>query len=212
MAAQIKYGFISTISTQPGLEGTPFGNVVSFGDGGSGTPYFCLSPMDASVQDLLKNPKLVETVSADEFPESLRDRSRSEMGITVEASEKPGAYDDPFAAQRAFLADKTAGSPAGTVFAATDAGACNPRYVRSTMSTIPNTGDLLHTSGMPLTILVQPLAVPHPDEEPIHVVDNGEAGPVRCARCKAYMNPFARWVDHGRPRGAESPTEGWASP
>ena len=88
--------------------------------------------------------------------------------------------------------------PATSAFAATDAGACNPRYVRSTMSTIPNTGDLLHTSGMPLTILVQPLAVPHPDEEPIHVVDNGEAGPVRCARCKAYMNPFARWVDHGR--------------
>ena len=66
------------------------------------------------------------------------------------------------------------------------------------MSTIPNSGDLLNSSGMPLTILVQPLAVPHPDEEPIHVVDNGAVGPVRCGRCKAYMNPFARFLDHSR--------------
>ena len=83
MAAQIKYGFISTISTQPGLEGTPFGNVVSFGDGGSGTPYFCLSPMDASVQDLLKNPK---------FSLSL---SNAELGDETKLMCREGKFGDP---------------------------------------------------------------------------------------------------------------------
>lgn len=30
------------------------------------------------------------------------------------------------------------------------------------------------------------------------VVDSGEEGPVRCSRCKAYMNPFVAFVDGGR--------------
>ena len=89
--------------------------------------------------------------------------------------------------------------PAATSsFVAKDLGSCSPRYMRSTMSTIPNSGDLLSSSGMPLTIIVQPLAMPHPEEEPIQVVDNGDVGPVRCGRCKAYMNPFMRFLDHTR--------------
>ncbi len=30
------------------------------------------------------------------------------------------------------------------------------------------------------------------------VVDLGPQGPVRCGRCKAYMNPFVRWTSQGR--------------
>lgn len=30
------------------------------------------------------------------------------------------------------------------------------------------------------------------------VVDLGELGPVRCGRCKAYMNPYMRWTDGGK--------------
>ncbi len=32
----------------------------------------------------------------------------------------------------------------------------------------------------------------------LQVVDFGEPGPVRCARCKAYINPFMKWLDGGR--------------
>ena len=43
------------------------------------------------------------------------------------------------------------------------------------------------------------LALPHPEEEPIQVVEHADGvGPVRCGRCKAYMNPYNRWLDHGR--------------
>ncbi|KAL7114466.1 hypothetical protein ACP275_04G122500 [Erythranthe tilingii] len=51
---------------------------------------------------------------------------------------------------------------------------------------------------MQLALLVQPLALPHPSEEPIHVVDFGESGPVRCSRCKGYVNPFVKFIDQGR--------------
>ncbi|KAK7847496.1 protein transport protein sec24-like [Quercus suber] len=30
------------------------------------------------------------------------------------------------------------------------------------------------------------------------VVDFGEIGPVRCSRCKAYINPFMKFIDQGR--------------
>ena len=30
------------------------------------------------------------------------------------------------------------------------------------------------------------------------VVDFGEMGPVRCLKCKAYMNPFMRFIDGGK--------------
>ena len=32
----------------------------------------------------------------------------------------------------------------------------------------------------------------------LYIVDNGPNGPVRCNRCKAYMNPFMQFIDGGR--------------
>ncbi|CAN1765020.1 Protein transport protein Sec24-like At4g32640 [Linum perenne] len=79
-----------------------------------------------------------------------------------------------------------------------DTGNCSPRYMRCTINQIPCTADLLVTSGMQLALLVQPLALPHPSEEPIQLVDFGEGGPVRCSRCKGYINPFMKFIDQGR--------------
>ncbi|KAK4765115.1 hypothetical protein SAY86_026205 [Trapa natans] len=88
--------------------------------------------------------------------------------------------------------------PATSDYIVRDAGNCSPRYMRCTINQIPCTADLLATSGMQLALLVQPLALPHPSEEPIQVVDFGESGPVRCSRCKGYINPFMRFIDQGR--------------
>lgn len=88
--------------------------------------------------------------------------------------------------------------PATSDFVVKDTGNCSPRYMRCTINQIPCSVDLLTTSSMPLALLVQPLAVPHPSEEPIQVVDFGESGPVRCSRCKGYINPFMKFIDQGR--------------
>jgi len=95
--------------------------------------------------------------------------------------------------------DQATHPPAATAeYVGIDLGSANPRYMRSTMSSVPNCGDLLTTCGMPLSIMVRPLALAHPEEALIPVVDNGTTGPVRCGRCKAYMNPFMRFLDHLR--------------
>ncbi|PRQ36896.1 putative von Willebrand factor, type A, Zinc finger, Sec23/Sec24-type, sec23/Sec24, trunk [Rosa chinensis] len=88
--------------------------------------------------------------------------------------------------------------PATSDYIVRDTGNCSPRYMRCTINQIPCTADLLTTSGMPLALLVEPFALPHPSEEPIQIVDFGESGPVRCSRCKGYINPFMRFIDQGR--------------
>nr|KJB59251.1 hypothetical protein B456_009G246400 [Gossypium raimondii] len=88
--------------------------------------------------------------------------------------------------------------PATSDYIVRDTGNCSPRYMRCTINQIPCTGDLLTTSAMQLALLVQPMALPHPSEDPIQVVDFGESGPVRCSRCKGYINPFMKFIDQGR--------------
>ncbi|KAM7272848.1 hypothetical protein ACFE04_027512 [Oxalis oulophora] len=88
--------------------------------------------------------------------------------------------------------------PATSDYIVRDTGNCSPRYMRCTINQIPCTVDLLTTSGMQLVLLVQPLALPHPSEDPVQVVDFGESGPVRCSRCKTYINPFMKFIDQGR--------------
>ncbi|CAI5521297.1 unnamed protein product [Closterium sp. Naga37s-1] len=89
--------------------------------------------------------------------------------------------------------------PAATSsFVVRDTGNCSPRFIRASLNQIPLSADLLNTSAMPLSIMIQPFALQDPADTPVHVVDFGEMGPVRCHRCKAYINPFMRFVDHGR--------------
>ncbi|KAG4112678.1 hypothetical protein ERO13_D13G176500v2 [Gossypium hirsutum] len=88
--------------------------------------------------------------------------------------------------------------PASCDYIVKDTGNCSPRYMRCTIHQIPCTADLLTNCGMELALMVQPLAPLHPSEEPIPVVDFGEGGPIRCSRCKGYINPFMRFTDHGR--------------
>ncbi|CAA6660059.1 unnamed protein product [Spirodela intermedia] len=88
--------------------------------------------------------------------------------------------------------------PASSEYIVKDNGNCSPRLMRCTINQIPCTGDIISTSSMPLALMVQPLALPHPSEEPIQVVDFGESGPIRCSRCKGYINPFMKFVDQGK--------------
>lgn len=95
------------------------------------------------------------------------------------------------------------------------AGNSLPRHLRASLPTIPSTHQLLDTTALPLGVLVQPFAPLRYDEAPIPLVSNwvaGESafdqppapsgeedvGPPRCDKCRAYINPWVRFIDGGR--------------
>ncbi|KAI8615643.1 Sec23/Sec24 trunk domain-containing protein [Chytriomyces sp. MP71] len=87
---------------------------------------------------------------------------------------------------------------AATRFKVADEGNCSPRFMRLTTYQVPTTDEILSTSMLPMGAIVQPLADLAPDEMPVPVVDFGEAGPLRCRRCRAYINPWFNFTDGGR--------------
>jgi hypothetical protein len=62
------WGSISTISSNAATQGFPFSNIVSFADGavgaGTGIPYMFVSPLDESITDLLKDPRMSLALTA----------------------------------------------------------------------------------------------------------------------------------------------------
>jgi protein transport protein SEC24 len=80
--------------------------------------------------------------------------------------------------------------PASVSFVAYDQGNSSPKLTRLTMNSIPSTSDALNSTGLPLGLLLQPLAPLQAGELEIPVLDFGDIGPPRCHRCRAYINPF----------------------
>jgi len=50
-----------------------------------------------------------------------------------------------------------------------DRGNCTPRAMRSTLSIVPATRDMLKQGAMPLALCITPLALPEPDDDPVPV-------------------------------------------
>ena len=70
--------------------------------------------------------------------------------------------------------------------------------MRLTTYSMPFSDELALTSHLPLAVVVQPFAQQRPEEAPIPVVDCGPSGPPRCKRCRAYINPWAIFVEGGQ--------------
>ncbi|KAF9210180.1 COPII coat Sec23p-Sfb3p heterodimer component [Haplosporangium sp. Z 27] len=114
--------------------------------------------------------------------------------VAVQEADQVAWNDKPF-----ITSSRTHVSPlASSDFMAIDEGNCNPRFFRMTTYNIPNTEDLLSTSQLPLGLIIQPLAKLRADEAPIETVDFGDAGPARCNRCKAYINPYMIFTNGGQ--------------
>ncbi|KAK2583030.1 hypothetical protein KPH14_009072 [Odynerus spinipes] len=85
-----------------------------------------------------------------------------------------------------------------TKFVTQDQGNASPRYIRSTMYTVPTTADIIKQTRVPFALILSPMARAEEGEYEPPIVDMGEIGPVRCVRCKAYMSPFMQFIDAGR--------------
>jgi protein transport protein SEC24 len=80
--------------------------------------------------------------------------------------------------------------PAAIPFVAYDQGNSSPKFTRLTINNIPSTAEGLRSTGLPLGLVLQPLAPLQAGELEIPVLDFGSSGPPRCHRCRAYINPF----------------------
>lgn len=87
--------------------------------------------------------------------------------------------------------------PATVSFVAFDQGNASPKFARLTMNNILATPDGLQATGLPLGLIMQPLASIQPGEAAIPVLDFGDSGPPRCRRCRAYINPFMMFRSGG---------------
>lgn len=87
--------------------------------------------------------------------------------------------------------------PATIPFVAFDQGNSSPKYARLTLNHIPSTSEALTATGLPLGIVLQPLAQLQEGEERVPVLDFGETGPPRCRRCRTYINPFMSFKSGG---------------
>lgn len=79
-----------------------------------------------------------------------------------------------------------------------DDGNCSSRMMRLTSYHIPVSEDLAYSSRLPVSLIIQPFARAHLQEAPVPLVDPGERGPIRCTRCRSYINPFVAFVRGGR--------------
>jgi protein transport protein SEC24 len=106
----------------------------------------------------------------------------------------------PFTPNRVNYNTSTFGNPpaAWSKYFVDDRGSCSPRFMRSTLSQIPNSSSLLNQTRIPMAVVVQPLADVGIEEEEVPILDGGASGPIRCRRCSAYISPFARFVENGR--------------
>ncbi|KAI1289561.1 Protein transport protein Sec24C [Halotydeus destructor] len=77
-----------------------------------------------------------------------------------------------------------------------DQGTARPNHLRCSMYKLPTTEDLLKTAGIPFCVTVKPFDEDEVDRHMTVPLSPSEI--VRCNRCKAYMNPYMRFIDGGR--------------
>jgi protein transport protein SEC24 len=100
-----------------------------------------------------------------------------------------------------------------------DEGNASIRFVRPTLHHVPHSKDAQSLTKAPLAVVVTPMAAQEASslivgnggggsgsEAAVDVVDfpgsgMAGAGPVRCQRCKAYVNPFVKWFSNGEQWG-----------
>jgi protein transport protein SEC24 len=72
------------------------------------------------------------------------------------------------------------------------------RLFRFTATKLPQTAAQAATSKIPFGGVLRPLAPAGPEDEEVDSVQPGNAGIVRCKRCRTYINAFVSWLDQGK--------------
>jgi len=79
-----------------------------------------------------------------------------------------------------------------------DDGNCNPRFMRMSLNQIPSTRELATRIAIPIAVVIQPMAELPQTETQVPFVTDLQGGPIRCRRCRCYVNCHVQFVDGGR--------------
>ena len=83
-----------------------------------------------------------------------------------------------------------------TNFIGVDDGNANPKFFRPTLFAVPHDEAFARESGVDLGAVISPLFQPIDAEEAVSIVSGRP--PIRCKRCRAYVNAHAPFVELGR--------------
>ncbi|CAB9527167.1 transport protein SEC24 (Partial), partial [Seminavis robusta] len=70
--------------------------------------------------------------------------------------------------------------------------------IKFTANKVAQTAQLAAGTKIPFGAVMRPLAPEGEDDEHIETVQPGNAGIIRCKRCRTYINAFVSWSEHGR--------------
>eukprot|EP00946_MAST-07B_sp_MAST-7B-sp1_P001496 g1496.t1 len=117
------------------------------------------------------------------------------MGLGPNANQQPqGARPGPGPSQ---MSQSRPGQPRKAVVPVDPALQCDSKYLAPTVQLFPKSPALARKCGVPLGVVLQPLAE-DPEGEPVPTVNFGTAGVIRCRQCRTYINPFVTFIDNGR--------------
>ncbi|CAK9440565.1 uncharacterized protein LODBEIA_P46200 [Lodderomyces beijingensis] len=142
-------------------------------------------------------------------PPHLQDATQEETVPSIQATRYANQqeYDTPDAegSYKSFLTfSNTVPPEAGTQFHVTDQGTASSKFIRSTMYYVPESEKLRSATKLPLAVTIRPFAPQLSSEEPVQLVEFQQTvatdddplsiGPVRCHRCRAYINPSMQFT------------------
>ncbi|KAH3743958.1 protein transport protein Sec24C [Pelomyxa schiedti] len=78
----------------------------------------------------------------------------------------------------------------------TNTANCSIKFMRMTVHEMPSNGVLASACAVPLAVIVTPLSEIGANEG-IPFVDHGKDGPLRCNKCKGFINPFVKFCNDG---------------
>ncbi|CAM9779798.1 unnamed protein product [Pylaiella littoralis] len=75
----------------------------------------------------------------------------------------------------------------------------DPRVMRMTVGSVPNSASAHTQSKIPLGLVIQAMALDIDQKDGgLEVVNFGAQGIMRCKRCRTYINPYVGWLSNGR--------------
>jgi protein transport protein SEC24 len=120
---------------------------------------------------------------------------------TAFGQQQPASLGQPssFGAQSSSLGAKL-GSPLAVEHASVVERAqnCPDQFMNLSLQAVPRTKALLNEMGVPLGLIVEPLSFVGDAGARPPVINFGAVGVIRCAECRAYINPFVSFTNGGQ--------------